>query len=244
MKNIEIKTTQNVVLQYELADLRDRVIAFLIDLVCLVFGLSIISTVGFSIVASSQTASAIFGVMLTCVFIFYSLAWEMLNHGQSVGKMAMRIQVIKTTGGQATFSDYAARWVFRMVDIYFSLGGIASILIASSGKAQRIGDIVANTAVVKKVPRTDLRLSDLLSIKSQESYKPAYFQAKQLMEHDALLIKSALDRYSQFKNDAHREVLELLAQRIRLVLGMENESQGDDRIFLQTILNDYVVLTR
>ncbi|HYG18104.1 MAG TPA: RDD family protein [Ohtaekwangia sp.] len=244
MKNIEIKTTQNVVLQYELADLRDRVIAFFIDLVCLVFGLSIISTLGFSIVASSETASVIFSVMLICAFMFYSLAWEMLNHGQSVGKMAMRIQVIKTTGGQATFSDYAARWVFRMVDIYFSLGGIASILIASSGKAQRIGDIVANTAVVKKAPRMDLRLNDLLSIKSQESYKPAYLQAKQLMEHDALLIKSALDRYSQFKNEAHREVLELLARRVRLVLGMENESHSDDRTFLQTILNDYVVLTR
>ena len=36
MKNIEIKTTQNVVLQYELAELRDRIIAFLIDFVCVI----------------------------------------------------------------------------------------------------------------------------------------------------------------------------------------------------------------
>ncbi len=30
----------------------------------------------------------------------------------------MKIQVIKLKGGRASFSDYAARWAFRMIDIY------------------------------------------------------------------------------------------------------------------------------
>src|SRR5690606_24632764 len=162
---------QNVVLQYELAELRDRILAFLIDILCVVTGISIINIVGYSIMASNGKYSEIFSVFVFCIFIFYSLALEVLNNGQSVGKMAMRIQVIKTAGGQATFADYVARWVFRMVDIYFSLGGIASILIASSAKAQRIGDIVANTAVIKLVPGMNLNLKDVLSIHSIDSYK-------------------------------------------------------------------------
>lgn len=243
MKNIEIKTTQNVVLQYELADLRDRAIAFFIDMVCLTISLTILLTIGLSIFSFSETAQTVVQVFLTCVFIFYSLAFEMLNKGQSIGKMAMRIQVIKMEGGNATFSDYAARWVFRLIDIYFSLGGIASILIASSPKAQRIGDVVATTAVIKMVPKMDLTLQDLLAIHEQKTYTPHYMQARQLHEEDALLIKSTLDRYRKFDNDAHFDAITQLAKKVKQLLGLDNV-QGDDQRFLQTILQDYVILTR
>jgi uncharacterized RDD family membrane protein YckC len=243
MKNIEIKTTQNVVLQYELADLRDRIVAFILDFVCMGVAIWILALIGFGLFSLYGTSETVFTILLLCVFIFYSLAFEVLNNGQSIGKMALRIQVIKTGGGHATFADYAARWTFRMIDIYFSLGGIASILIASSSKAQRIGDIVANTAVVKLVPKTDLKLKDLLTIHSQESYTPVYVEAKQLVEEDVLLIKTCLDRYRQFSNDAHQEAVAMLAKRIRQVLAIEHVNLDDQR-FLQTVLHDYVVLTR
>ncbi len=243
MKNIEIKTSQNVVLEYELADLRDRIIAYLIDATCMAVGIGILSIIGFAVFQFSGTTGSVYSIFLFCVFIFYSLAMEVLNQGQSIGKMALKIQVIKTTGGHATFSDYAARWVFRMIDIYFSLGGIASILIGSSSKAQRIGDIVAKTAVVKLAPHIDLKLEDLLTIHSQDSYQPVYPQAKQLLEEDVLLLKTTLDRYSQFNNKAHSEAMDQLATRIVQVLGLEQVEQNR-KLFLQTVLKDYVVMTR
>ncbi len=243
MKNIEIKTTQNVVLQYELANLRDRIVAFLIDMVCLAVGIGLLSAIGFNVFFLSGTLGAIYGIFLSCIFMFYSLVIEILNNGQSIGKMALRIQVIKTEGGKATFSDYSARWVFRLIDIYFSLGGIASILIASSSKAQRVGDLVANTAVVKLISSNNFALKDLLAMHSQSSYKTTYPQTKQLMEEDVLVIKNTLDRYREFNNEAHEEALQLLAERIKLVLTIESQ-HPNDKLFLQTVLNDYVVLTR
>ncbi len=242
MKNIEIKTTQNVVLQYELADLRDRIIAFGIDFVVVMVSLTMLSSIGFQVI-TGETAQMIYAIFLICIFLFYSLAFEVLNNGQSLGKMALKIRVIKTVGGRATFPDYAARWVFRMVDIYFSLGGIASILIASSSKAQRIGDIVANTAVVKLTPKMNLMLKDVLTIHSQDSYKPEYPQARQLREEDVLLIKSTLDRSRKYNNDAHNEALALLTARIAEIIEAE-QRHPDNRKFLQTVMKDYVVLTR
>lgn len=243
MKNIEIKTTQNVVLEYELADLRDRVLAFLIDLLILAIGLWILFLIGLGVFSFSETIVMVYYILLGCIFVFYSLVMESRNNGQSIGKMAMRIRVIKTAGGQAVFSDYAARWVFRMIDIYFSLGGIASILIASSSRAQRIGDIVANTAVVKIEPTTNLKLKDLLTIHSLDSYTPQYLQAKRLVEEDVLVIKRVLDRYRKFPNTAHRDAVIQLAGRIRELLAADY-ARGDERKFLQTVLQDYVVLTR
>lgn len=243
MKSIEIKTTQNVVLQYELADLRDRILAFLIDLLCVMTGISIISVAGFTMMRGNSEYAIIFTVFLYCIFVFYSLVLEVFNNGQSIGKMAMRIQVIKTAGGQATFADYVARWVFRIVDIYFSLGGIASILIASSAKAQRIGDIVANTAVVKIVPNMNLNLKDVLAIHSIDSYKVEYTQAKQLREEDALLIKTTLERYRRFNNTAHQEAVQMLTVKIKDMLGLSAIIPENVK-FLQTVLSDYVVLSR
>lgn len=243
MKSIEVKTTQNVILEYELADLRDRGIAFLIDLTILGAAMVLLSMLGYGGFGLTGTAATVFAILMFCVFLFYSLVMEVFNNGQSIGKMAMKIQVIKTIGGQATFPDYVARWVFRMIDIWFSMGGIASILVASSAKAQRIGDIVANTAVIKMMPRMNLKLNDLLAIRSQDSYKPVYVQAKQLEEVDVLLIKATLERYRQFRNPAHQEAVQMLAGRIRSLLAIAPSAFNDVQ-FLQTVLNDYVVLTR
>jgi uncharacterized RDD family membrane protein YckC len=242
MKSIEIKTTQNVVLQYELADLRERILAFVIDFAAVMFTIWILALVLFSM-NNSETGATVIGFFLTFIWMFYSIAFEVLNNGQSIGKMAMRIRVIKAAGGKATFPDYAARWVFRMVDVYLSFGALASILVTSSTKAQRIGDIVANTAVIKLQPQMELKLKDLLAIRSQSSYQPEFIQAKQLVEEDVLLIKTTLDRYKEYPNSAHRHAMELLSQKIKDVLSLQGVRM-DNRLFLQTILNDYVVLTR
>lgn len=241
MKIIEIKTTQNVVLQYELADLRDRILAFLIDVFSLLFSLGLMAALFGNIFTGPAAVVLIIGLM--CIFIFYSLAMEVLNNGQSLGKMAMGIQVIKTTSGRPDFADCAGRWVFRLVDIWFSLGGIAAVLIASSSRSQRIGDIVSNTAVVRLTPQTNLTLNDILGLHAQTTYKPEFLQARQLMEEDVLLIKNTLDRQKRYGNVAHEEALNMLADKIAGLLRV-GQVPGDSRTFLQTVLKDYVMLTR
>ena len=130
-----------------------------------------------------------------------------------------------------------------MIDIYLSLGSIAAILVLSSSKAQRIGDLIANTAVVKTLPKTNIDLNDLLSIHQANKYIPKYLQARKLREHDALLIKSALERYRRFRNRSHAEAIGLLADHISQTLGIA-EIEEESPQFLQTILKDYVVLSR
>lgn len=240
MKNIEIITTQNVVLQYELATLQDRVFAFILDMIILLISLSMLSAF-VTAIFQSEGAGVLF---VTCLFCFYSLAFEFFNNGRSLGKMAMRIQVIKLSGGKATFSDYAARWVFRLIDIHFSLGGIASILIMSSSKAQRIGDIIANTAVVKTSPKMNINLQDLLAIHNANKYTPKYQQARKLQDQDALLIKSTLERYRRFQNDSHEDAISQLSDRIQELLAINEIKEATKYSFLQTVLQDYVVLSR
>lgn len=241
MKIIEIQTTQNVVLQYELADLKDRILAFLIDISTVTFALGILAMI-FASVFSGPTQELLSALLLV-VFIFYSFAFEVMNNGQSPGKMAMRIQVIKSGNGRPSVSDYAARWVFRLVDVYFSFGAVASVMITSSPKSQRIGDIVANTAVIKLTPTMGMSLSDLLSLHATRDYKPSFPEARQLYEEDAILIKNTLERYRRFGNSAHTDVLNKLAKEVAEVLRVDIPS-NDNRKFLEMVLRDYVMLTR
>jgi len=243
MKSIEIKTAQNVRLEYELASLRERLLAFLLDLVCMALLALVVAFVFLGMLKLTGTLEIITSIMIGSVFLFYSLAFEYFNNGQSVGKKVMKIQVIKITGEKASFYDYAGRWVFRILDIYFSLGAIASMLIASSSRAQRIGDIVSNTSVIRLESTIHLNLNDILKIQSRETYQPVYMQAKQLAEEDVILIKSTIDRFKKYNNDAHGDAVIQLTARIKSILEIKDAAPDDVR-FLQTVINDYIVLTR
>lgn len=243
MKSIEIKTTQNVLLEYELASLRERILSFLLDLLSMGLIMLILAFIFLGILKLRETLETIANIIIGSVMLFYSLAFEFFNNGQSIGKKIMKLQVIKITGEKTSFYDYFGRWIFRILDIYSSLGAIAAILIASSTRAQRIGDIVSNTSVIRLESSVFLTLNDILKIQSRETYQPVYVQAKQLAEEDVILIKSTIDRLKKYNNEAHVEAVIQLTARIKSILEIK-DSTPDDVRFLQTVINDYIVLTR
>lgn len=243
MKSIEIKTAQNVRLEYELASLRERILAFLLDLLTIGVSSGILSFILLGLLKMTGTLQIMANILTGSIFLFYSLAFEYFNNGQSIGKKIMKLQVIKITGEKALFYDYFGRWVFRILDIYLSFGAIASMLIASSSRAQRIGDIVSNTSVIRLEASVHLNLSDILKIQSRETYQPVYPQAKQLAEEDVILIKNTIDRFKRYNNNAHIDAVVQLAARIKSILEIK-DSTPDNVRFLQTVINDYIVLTR
>ena len=47
--------------------------------------------------------------------LFYSLAFESLNKGQSLGKKILKIRIIRLDGERTNFMDYMMRWMFRLL---------------------------------------------------------------------------------------------------------------------------------
>ncbi|MFI5151601.1 MAG: RDD family protein, partial [Bacteroidia bacterium] len=182
-------------------------------------------------------------VVLAPVFFFYSIFSELFLNGRSVGKLALGIRVVKLNGKQATLSDFIIRWMFRLVDIYMSFGTLATILISSTDKSQRIGDIIANTVLINVRPSRSQRLKDLLSIQSLDTYQPQYPDVKYLNEEDMLLVKSVLERKRKYGNEAHLLAEEELVKHLMGILKL-NKLNTDNSVFLKTLLKDYIVLTR
>jgi hypothetical protein len=151
--------------------------------------------------------------------------------------------VVKITGQEPSLNDYLTRWVFRMIDIYFSLGALASFLISSSDKNQRLGDILANTTIIKYKPNYNLNLSDLINRTTIENYQPKYPEVRKFKEEDMLLVKTVIERVRQYPNQAHYEALNTLVEKIKSQMNLKDIPR--DKIeFLKTLLKDYIILTR
>ncbi len=238
--NIAINTTQNVTIEYELATVRERIFAFLLDYFI------IIVTLAFLAFFSFQIFPYFYQYFFYCVeipfFVFYSLSSEIFGNGQSLGKKAIGIKIIKLNGKTPETGDYLMRWAFRLIDIYFSLGMVASSLISSGNKGQRLGDLVANTTIIRVRPSKNVSLREILSIRTLESYHPKFPNVKLMKEDEMILIKQVLERYNRYPNPAHENILLLIANSAAQRLAVKLPS--DKVEFLRTLLKDYVVLSR
>jgi len=248
MRTIDIRTTQNVTIEYELAALRERVLAFFID--CLIVGaaylvlfLSLMSTLEDVIYESGMNVYVISTLVPIGLMIIYQLLSEILADGQSWGKKAMGIKVVRLDGQEPGLSDYLLRAIFHIVDTVFSFGIVAALLISSSNKSQRLGDMTANTAVIRIKFSLLFRLEDILKINSLADYEPTYPEVRKLSEKDMLLIKTIITRYRKHRNPAHQQVVNNLVDN--LVIQLDVAERPADKInFLKTLIRDYIVLTR
>lgn len=182
-------------------------------------------------------------IFIIPVWFGYHFFCESFAGGQSIGKKALRIKVVRNDGQQMDMSDYSMRWMFRIIDILLSSGIIAVIAIMSSSKNQRLGDMVGDTSVIKLDPKNKIFLRDIKAIKNKESYEPTYFDVVHFTEDDMLLLKNTLERAKLHPNDHYRALLKELTEKICTQLEIKVIPKKRVK-FLQTILNDYIVLTR
>lgn len=245
MASIEIQTTQNVTIEYEMATLRDRFFAFFIDLlifygIYLFLWFFLMATLGDAI---TGWGARFLGLMQLVGLLLYHLLSEILANGQSWGKKAMKIKVVRLDGREPGLGDYLLRSIFLLMDFVFSLGVLGAVLISSTFKSQRLGDLAANTTVIRVKNQLHFRLQDILKINTLDNYEPQYPAVRQLSEPDMLLIKNLLSRYQTWGNAAHAQAISQSVKKICEELQIEQPPPNKIE-FLKTLIRDYIVLTR
>jgi uncharacterized RDD family membrane protein YckC len=247
MKSIEITTTQNVTIEYELARLRERGLAWFMDLMLVLLGYFIVLAL-VRVVLGSLLMGDISDMVLVLLpflgYFLYNIFFEIWNIGQTPGKAALGIKVVRLDGKDPEWSDVVLRAVLHLVDSLFSFSVIGAVLIKTTAKSQRLGDLAANTTVIKiKGNGYQFRLSDILGISTLDNYQPTYPQVRDLSEQDMIFIKNVLSRLQRYPNQAHQEVVEDLVTHLLPLLRLDQ--RPPNRVeFLRTLLRDYIVLTR
>ncbi len=228
MPEFDIHTSQNVNLNYELAGIGKRISAFALD-VLIQAVLSVIIFLLLGAMGFNGRPVILIGILPV---LFYNLVMEIFFNGQTIGKSASDIRVVKVNGLQPSVTDYLLRWIFRLIDIVGTLGSVAVIFIAFTEKAQRLGDLAAGTTVVSLKKSTSLK--ELSPAGERKEYEPVFTEVLMLSDQEYRLLLKVFNKYKQTFD---KELIGQMARQIKAKTGIETSLT--DLRFLQTIMMDY-----
>jgi len=240
MQTIEIQTAQNVNIEYPVASVGDRVVAAIIDQLIMVGYLIAIIFLYIWLLNLTEGSPLHFPVayfvILFLPLFFYHLLCETFLNGQSFGKKIMKMRVVKLDGSQAGIGSYFLRWILAPIDIYFTYGSVGLITMLINGKGQRLGDLAANTTVVKL--KTEAKLDDTILQATPLNYEVKLPEVSSLNDRDISIVKEVLDL--NYKNpDAvmYEKILYKTKEAIEKKIGVT--SNLHPLTFLDIVLKDY-----
>jgi len=145
-----IRTPEQVVIEYRIAGLGSRSLAWLIDQAVLFAALAVASLLLAWIPAIARTALGMIAGFV--IFVGYSMAFEAAWDGQTPGKRMLGIRAIDARGFSISPVSVLIRNAVRALDFFpppcgVAIGGIVALL---DPLGRRIGDLAAGTIVISE----------------------------------------------------------------------------------------------
>ncbi|MBC8882667.1 RDD family protein [Flavobacterium piscinae] len=245
MSELSITTTQNVTINFSAASVGHRMLGYILDLLvkakicsCNLGNLFYYLGINQRMTGLDNWSYYAIIILVYSPVIFYSLIFESILEGQTIGKRLLQMKVVKIDGYQASFGDYLMRWLFRIIDVNLSSGVIGLIAMITSSKTQRLGDMTAGTAVISL--KNDININHTILEEVDTAYVPTYPLVIKLSDNDARIIKETFNVAVAKRDYA---TLIKLRNKIEEVTGVKNIS-GNDTDFIRTILKDYSFYTQ
>ena len=203
------------------------------------------------------------GLLLVLPIMLYHVVLEITMNGQSIGKKIMGIRVVNENGGRASISQFIIRWLLRVSDVWIVflvlillmepdifrnfdstfaiLAAFAFIitdivLVVSSKKSQRIGDILAHTILIRVNPKSSIEETVFQEV--SDNYTPVFPQIMQLSDKDINAIKSILETA---KKRGDFNMAAAASEKIKAHLKIDSPMSPFD--FLEVLLKDYNYLS-
>ena len=234
MQTISVRTTQNVFIQYPLASVGDRILGYLIDQLIFVVYFFIVFAISVSI---DLKQIWVLVAVLSIPYILYRLLFEIFMNGQTPGKRAMQIKVVRINGTPATVGDYVLRWIFGLIELNIASGLIAMLSVIIGGKGQRLGDLVAGTTVIKLIEQRQATAQEVF-VSPENNYEVSFPQAAQLNPSDIELIQRSLEINRDLGN---QKPMLAITEKVKTQLGVKTDMPPIK--FLYVLIKDYNHLT-
>lgn len=246
MVELQINTTQNVNINFTAASVGERILAYGIDWIIKIAYIIVTYQLIFNLFKVDELvgdmdnwSQAAIYVSFYLPVIFYTLIFETLLDGQTLGKRILKIKVVKIDGYQASLADFVIRWFFRIVDLNMFSGVVALIAIIMSDKNQRLGDMTAGTSVIALKNKVNISHTILEDLK--QDYIPTYPNVIKLSDNDARIIK---DTFTTAKASKDYPTLIKLRKKLIEVVEIKEMKQQSDIEFIDVILKDYNFYTQ
>jgi uncharacterized RDD family membrane protein YckC len=171
---VEIETPEHVRFRYQVAGPARRIAAYVIDfmvrgavMMVVAIAVSVVSMATWGSLEGFET-----GAMLLAFFVIewgYYVLSEVLMHGASLGKRALRLRVVQSDGLPITFLDSVLRNLVRAADLLPFCYAIGLLSMSLDSRFRRLGDMVAGTIVIHE-PRIGLSRREAPPAKKIEGF--------------------------------------------------------------------------
>jgi uncharacterized RDD family membrane protein YckC len=212
---LQIRTPEGIVFSQLLAGPVTRFMAWFVDLLCVMAILFFLGhLLGILQVLNANLGSALYTLGYFIISIGYAIACEWAWRGQTVGKKLFRLRVVDAEGMRLQFNQIVTRNLLRFVDAlpaFYFVGGIVCVL---NRHCQRLGDIAANTIVIRSPRLAEPDLDQLLTGKFNSLRSHPHLAARlrqRVSPAEAALVVQALLRRDEFEPLARIELFAELA---------------------------------
>jgi uncharacterized RDD family membrane protein YckC len=236
---VSVDTPEQIALQFSLAGIGSRFLALTLDtlLQVVLYVLVVLLAIGVAGLGAKipgipdRWAPALALFFLFCIYWGYFAVFEVLWHGQTPGKRAVGIRVLKDSGRPITAIEGIGRNIMRAVDgLMFYAVGIVTMLISSQNR--RLGDYVAGTIVVydKKSPHAQLEWTAVSPVTSEQ---PASYST--LTDDDLAIIETFLHRRWDLDAGVRMNTAIRISDRLQQKSGLVRDSGQTDEEFLESV---------
>lgn len=240
---LNIRTPEGIVFSQVLAGPIARFMACFIDQLCIQVVLTLLGLV-ISLLAlvSFNFAVAFYVIGYFIVSIGYGILFEWSWRGQTVGKRLLRLRVMDVEGMRLQFNQIVVRNLLRFVDAlpaFYFVGGVTCWL---NSKCQRLGDIAANTVVVRHPRIAEPDLDQVLAGKFNSLRQFPHLVARlrqNVTPVEADLALQSLLRREEFDPVARVELFGELAAHFRAKVEFPAEANDGvaDEQFLRNVVD-------
>ncbi|NKI31883.1 RDD family protein [Croceivirga thetidis] len=239
MGNLQINTTQNVNLNYKIVSIGERIVAFFIDAFILYLYAILVNLIGDAIgyIYEDRWTQRGLVALIFLPAMGYSLFMHSIFNGRTVGKMLLKMRVVRFDGTPVHWSNYLVRWMLRLVDIWIFFGSIGILTLLFSERRQRLGDAAAGTVVIST--KNKVKVSHTILENVEEEYIPKFTNVSILTDKDVRLIK---ETYLIARKSNDFKTLKELRLKVESILNSNSELY--DSQYLDTVLKDYNYYTQ
>ena len=237
-----VKTPEGITFSLVLAGPIARFLAWIIDFFS-VFAIMMVVNIVLQLffVISPDVAQALQIVIYFVLSIGYSIFFEWRFKGQTPGKQLLRLRVMDVQGLRLQLSQIFIRNLLRFIDslpFCYLIGGLAAII---NRRYQRLGDIAANTIVVREPKITEPDLAQVLTHKYNSLRDYPHIVArlrKNTSPRMAHLALEALLRRDNLKDEARIALFEEFADHFKKTAAFPQEALEGiaDEQFLRNVV--------
>lgn len=241
-RTLDVRTPESIAFSFELAGLGSRFLAVALDLaiqialfVLIFWGLTLLASHS-SVAAHAKSLPAsnrfwanvgiaIVVAIVFSIFFGYFIAFEALWNGQTPGKRALGLRVVRDGGYPVDFTASLVRNLIRVGELGLGFYAISALVAILSPENKRVGDVAAGTIVVR-----DSRMAQPDELLRSIVTEPQYSATAYLTGEERALVKRFLDRRDVLDANRRAALASQIASRVRTRVPVDLQRLDDEAL--------------